>query len=109
MCVYQPIQAHNENLDVFLDLELLGLIFLFLLISRTYRKTANALEEKGETNKLLFVFLIMILLHNFTESALAKPTNLIWFLFLLTSIFIRKTITSDEESQKSHARHLLSR
>jgi O-antigen ligase len=85
---------HNGYIHVFLDLGLVGLALLFILIFHAYKKVINSFEETGEIAILLLVFIIMILLHNITESTLMRGTNLLWFLFLLSSIIVIKKTDS---------------
>lgn len=87
---WHPLNGHNGYIDIFLDLGLVGLILLFLLIIQTYRKAINSIGVKGKISSLLFVFLIMILLHNFTESSIGKGAHFLWLLFLLSSVTVVK-------------------
>lgn len=92
---FHPIQGHNGYLDVFLDLGLVGLILLLLVIVRTYRKTVGGFGGDWPYRTLLLVFFVMVLVHNFTEASIAKPTNLLWALFLLSAVCV-KTVTGAE-------------
>jgi len=90
---WRPINGHNGYIDIFLDLGLVGLALLLFLIVHTYRKAIKSIGRNGEFRSLLFVFLIMILLHNFTESSLGKGAHFLWLLFLLSSVVIVKRPT----------------
>ncbi len=87
---WRPTNGHNGYLDVFMDLGLAGLVLMIFLIFHTYTKTRNSVEENWGIGKLQLAFLIMILFHNITETSLALPTNLLWFLFLLSALAVKK-------------------
>jgi len=87
---FHPIQAHNGYIDVFLDLGIVGLIFLFLLIFHTYKKIMESFNENWKFAALMYVLFVTILFHNFTEATLARPANLLWALFLLSTIVTKK-------------------
>ncbi len=85
-----PTNGHNGYLDVFLDLGLVGLGLILLLIGSTYRKAFRALEAGTKTAQLKYIFLIMILFHNLTETTLALPTNLLWVTFFVIAMTVRR-------------------
>lgn len=98
---WRPLNGHNGYIDIFLDLGLVGLALLLFLIVQTYRKAIQSIGTNGKINGLLFVFLIMILLHNFTESSLGKEAHFLWLLFLLSSVVVvKKSPYLDVQSQQ---------
>lgn len=87
---WQPTNGHNGYLDVFLDLGLIGLALILALIVSTYRKSLRALETGAKIAQLKYIFLIMILFHNLTETTLALPTNLLWVTFFAIALTVRR-------------------
>ena len=87
---FGPTNAHNGYIDTFLDLGIIGLVFLILLIVQTFKKTLNIYIATKSFGKLMLILLVMILFHNFTESHILMPISFLWFLFLLLSISVAK-------------------
>lgn len=83
-----PTIAHNGYLEVFLDLGVVGLLFLLLFLAQTYRNIMFSFAEKPNFGRLKIVLFAMVLLANFTESNFGKANTLIWLLFLMSSIVI---------------------
>jgi len=92
---WQPTAGHNGYIDAFLDLGLVGLFLLVIFIIRSYKKMLNSIENKS-ISKLEITIFIMIVAHNVTESTLMKPTQFLWFLFLLCSIIAVKNHAEGE-------------
>jgi exopolysaccharide production protein ExoQ len=86
-----PTNGHNGYLDVYLDLGLIGLALLLLLIAQAYGKCLRGLAEGRKTAQLKYIFLIMIIFHNLTETTFGLPTNVLWILFMITASTIRRT------------------
>lgn len=86
---FHPVQGHNGYIDVFLDLGIVGIVLLLLLVVHTYRKILKAFGPHWPYETLMLVFFIMVLVHNLTEASIAKPTNLLWALFLLSTITVK--------------------
>jgi exopolysaccharide production protein ExoQ len=103
---WRPVSGHNGYIDIFLDLGLVGLALLLLLIVQTYRKAIQSISTDVRINGLLFVFLIMILLHNLTESSLpAGGPHFLWLLFLMPAIVVKKRPVSHDD-QRSQLREV---
>lgn len=87
---WRPVSGHNGYIDIFMDLGLFGMgIFIFVLAS-TLRKNLNALDTDPYSGKFLFALLLMILMHNFTESSFAKAVTFLWILFLFLTLKVSK-------------------
>ena len=78
---WNPGQAHNGYLDVYIDLGIVGLVFLICLIFLTYRNVLVNLRYDSDYGRYRLALLAMILIYNVTESGFIKPTSLLWFLF----------------------------
>jgi exopolysaccharide production protein ExoQ len=68
-------EAHNGYLDVFTELGIVGLVlFLGFLIS-SFRTAWRALDIDFEWAAFALCFLLVIVIHNITESSFLRPTN----------------------------------
>jgi len=79
---WQPIQAHNGYIEVYLNMGLLGLLFLFLLLWSTGRNIKETLIHDYDFGNLCLALFSGILFFNITEAAF-KPLHLMWNLLLL--------------------------
>jgi exopolysaccharide production protein ExoQ len=100
---FHPVQGHNGYLDVFLDLGIVGLALLLLLIYRTYKRCLEEYARRWQYATLMFVMFIMVLFHNFTEATIAKPTNLLWAIFLFSAISVKMLPRMPVEDTNSSA------
>lgn len=87
---FRVITAHNGYLEVFLELGIIGLILLLFLIIHSLQQAMTFLDEDYSLAILRLGFLSMVIFHNFTESTMGGGTNLLWFLFLLSSVILAK-------------------
>lgn len=94
---WNPGQAHNGYLDVYIDLGLIGVVLLISMIFNTYRNAVVNLRYDSDYGRLRMTLLAMILIYNITESSFMKPTALLWFLFLLISVNIPEKLPEGEE------------
>jgi exopolysaccharide production protein ExoQ len=86
---YTPIQqSHNGYVDIYIELGTLGLALLVCLIWSAYNDIKRKFASNLEYGTFRIVFLSVILLHNLTESSFGRPTQLMWFLFLLVCLNI---------------------
>jgi len=81
-----PEEAHNGYIEVFLELGLVGVaIFAPVLITgilNAWRK----MRVHFELGQLCVMMLVMMYIHNYSESGFPRPTYLTWFGFLLAVI-----------------------
>jgi exopolysaccharide production protein ExoQ len=96
--VWHPTNGHNGYLDTFLDLGIIGLIVLFFFLVRTYIKTKNGIEDHWGIVRLQLAFIVMILLHNVTETSLTMPTNYLWILVLMAALVVVKKRAPQESA-----------
>ena len=98
--VYTPIQqSHNGYIDIYIELGLLGLFLLGCLIWSAYTSIRQTVASNPEYGAFRIVFLAVILIHNLTESSFARPTQLMWFLFLLVCIAVATPIASSPRAR----------
>jgi O-antigen ligase len=83
---FKPNQAHNGYLEVFLNLGVTGLLLLMLVIWTAFRNLLRPSETDSEYAQFRLVLLVCALVSNWTEASFGRPTEFIWFLFLLVAI-----------------------
>ncbi|MEQ9562575.1 MAG: O-antigen ligase family protein [Woeseiaceae bacterium] len=86
---WQPNQAHNGYIEIFLNLGFIGLFLFIALMVSTIRKAAAGLTSKPdfEFSRLRLAILFAILSHNYTEATF-KGVHLLWTMFYLIAIDI---------------------
>jgi exopolysaccharide production protein ExoQ len=86
---WKPPHAHNEFLDVMLDLGLLGLApFALLLASSFVRAIAVALRRTARDQLFPLLFITFILLLSLAESRLLGRNSIYWVTFSALTIMI---------------------
>ena len=91
-----PESAHNGFLDVYLDVGLIGVILLCGVIISSYQNIARTLISDFEFVRIRLTLFLAAIVYNFTESSFTKPTNFIWFIFLLCVVVDRDSVTMKE-------------
>jgi O-antigen ligase len=84
--LWRPTQGHNGYIDVYLELGVIGLILLGGVVLSAYKDILKVLATDFEQGALRFLWLILIVLHNVTESSFLRGTVDMWFVFLLATI-----------------------
>jgi O-antigen ligase len=79
-------QAHNGYLDIFIELGAIGLLLFSLVIVEFFVKAIRVFRYDPHWGAFIVTFLIMSLVHNYTESSYLKSTALIWAIFCMLAI-----------------------
>lgn len=79
-------EAHNGYLDVFIEVGVVGLIFLVILIFIFFRKGIDMLRYDVEWGEFQIILLLMSLIHNITESSYLRPTLFIWNVLVMLMV-----------------------
>ena len=82
---WQPNEAHNGYLEIYLNLGLLGLFMLFGLIVATFRKIRLELLRNSDWARFRLGFLALMLFYNLTEATF-KGLSLTWFFFFIIAM-----------------------
>jgi O-antigen ligase len=82
------LQSHNGYIDIYLELGALGLILLAGLIRSAWKNIGVTLRSNIEYGMYRMAFLLAILMHNLTESSYGRPNHLLWFMFLLSCVYV---------------------
>jgi O-antigen ligase len=85
---WQPNEAHNGYLEIYLNLGLIGLLLLIGLFIATFRKIRTELLRNFEWGRFRLGFLVAVVLYNWTEAAF-RGLNLVWFAFYIIALDYR--------------------
>lgn len=85
-----PNQAHNGYIEVYLNLGIIGLVFLGMLIISSFLNISKNITQDYNAGVLGLAFLITLLIHNMTEAGF-KGAQFFWNVFLLYSIVYRQS------------------
>ena len=107
---WHPNEAHNNYLETYLNLGLVGLFLLIAWFIDTYRKARRDLLARLYWGRFRLAFLVAVLFYGWTEAAF-KATNTIWFIFFLVTMdypkaefaAVEQSLDSDcEEYENTH-------
>jgi len=82
---WQPNEAHNGYLEIYLNLGVIGLVLLSALIIATYRKASLDLLTNFQFGRFRLGFLAVIVAANWTEASF-KGLSPIWFVFYIIAM-----------------------
>jgi exopolysaccharide production protein ExoQ len=82
---WQPNEAHNGYLEIYLNLGMVGLLMLFGLLIATFRKIRLELFQKPYWARFELGFLTALVFYNLTEATF-KGLSLPWFIFFLVAV-----------------------
>lgn len=82
---WQPNQAHNGYLEIYLNLGYIGLFLFVGVIVKACNNCKKMLVIEFEYGRFLMAFLLVSLLYNITDASF-NGLHLIWLIFLLTVI-----------------------
>jgi O-antigen ligase len=76
-------EAHNGYLEVFLNLGLVGLVFLLIIIIKACANAWRAIPFDFDYARMRLILIIMILFHNIAEASFQRDNNVVWLVFLM--------------------------
>jgi exopolysaccharide production protein ExoQ len=91
---FGPNTAHSGYVDIILSLGIIGLAILIILIFKSIARLVKSEYLATNYGRIIFVFFIMALLRNITESSMMN-LSLSWFLFLLCTIRVINPLALD--------------
>lgn len=80
---WQPNEAHNGYLEVFLNLGWIGVVILCIILVTGYRTVIARLRRHAPEGSLMLAFFLAALVYNFTEAAFFQMMAPVWFVLLL--------------------------
>ena len=83
-----PQEAHNGYLEVFLELGFVGCALFLPVILSGLAGAWRVMRTNFELGQFCVTMLVVMLVHNYSESGFPRPTYLTWFGFLLPVINI---------------------
>jgi len=92
---WQPTEAHNGYIEIYLILGWIGLILLALVLATGYRKVIAAYRHKMPLSTLALAYFLVGLIYNFTEAAFFRMLAPVW-IFLLFAIVYASTNSGHE-------------
>jgi exopolysaccharide production protein ExoQ len=93
-------EAHNGYLDVFMELGVVGLILVALAVWMYFRKAKNELEENFHWGAFRMSYLVMFLLHNWTETTWLRSRETLWSLFVVLFVVYPQEWTGRVEDNR---------
>jgi exopolysaccharide production protein ExoQ len=88
------VQAHNGYLDIYVDGGIVGLFFLAYFIISAGMNSISALETRTLYDRVRFIFFIIPLAYNWTETAYLRA-GILWFVVILSSLIFVTEKSSD--------------
>jgi exopolysaccharide production protein ExoQ len=81
---FQPNQAHNGYIEVYLNLGLIGVLLAGIVLIALYRDTSIALANGPPFAPLAMAVLILFLPYNYTEAAI--KSSIMWYAVLVLTM-----------------------
>ena len=82
---WQPNEAHNGYLEIYLNLGWVGIFMLFGLIIATFRKIRLELFRNPDWGRYRLAFLAAMVFYNVTEATF-RGLSLTWFIFFIIAV-----------------------
>lgn len=76
-------EGHNGYLDTFVETGLIGLALLLFVIVSYVRRVIRGKRDDDDWASFRIVFLLMLVMHNFTETSFLRCSEHFWALFIL--------------------------
>jgi len=83
---WQPFEAHNGYIEIFLNLGWSGIALLAVVIGAGYRTVVAAFRRNSMMHSVLLSFFVVGLVYNFTEAALFRMMAPAWIFLLLAMV-----------------------
>ncbi|MDY7570127.1 O-antigen ligase family protein [Pseudomonas sp. CCC4.1] len=101
---FVPSDSHNGYIDLLLNL---GLVGALIYISILYRFLTNTRKTTSpEVRSLFYMFFLIYIISNFTESFFVKTSNITSFMFLLLYLYSYKHIKTTKPTLTTHYNHI---
>ena len=82
---FNPIQAHNGYIEIYLTLGCIGIALVIGQFVGTLQKIQRDLVRRFEFGRLRLAFLVAIIVYNYTE-AVFVTTSFLWTMFVLIAL-----------------------
>jgi O-antigen ligase len=99
-------EGHNGYLDVYVETGVVGVGLLLVAIASYARKACQERSYDYDWACFRIVFLLMLELHNFTESSLMRSSAHLWVLFIFMFVVfpgpVRRAVNAAKETPKGN-------
>jgi len=92
---WHPNEAHNGYLEVYLTLGWIGIALFAVFLLAGYRNIIAGFRRDPDIARLKLAFFVIVLIYNFTESAI-RETNPIWIMLLLAIVAVPEVLAPAE-------------
>jgi exopolysaccharide production protein ExoQ len=99
---WQPNEAHNGYLEVFLNLGWVGVMLLGVVIAMGYRNVTGSLRREPELGQLKLAYFVVGITYSFTEAGF-RLLNPVWICFMLGAIAIPKSLLRTRSVRRNSA------
>lgn len=95
---FKTITSHNGYLDLVLDIGLLGAALVIILFISSIIKTFSLFYKYKYNFNVLWIglFMISLIIYNFSESMILKENSLYWFLIVLIINYLGRNEIDDK-------------
>ncbi|MFZ4790772.1 MAG: O-antigen ligase family protein [Candidatus Competibacteraceae bacterium] len=83
-----PGESHNGYIEIFITTGIIGVIIFCSVVITAMKGAFRQSTEYFEYGLFRLIFLIIVLVHNYSEAGFLRPTHLMWFVFLLMAVNI---------------------
>jgi exopolysaccharide production protein ExoQ len=94
---WDPTSGHSGYIDMFVNTGFFGIVLMIVMIIATYRKVLRTVRINFDYGRLQMALLVMVIIHNITETSLVKPNAFLWILFLLVAAHIPQASMKEEK------------
>jgi exopolysaccharide production protein ExoQ len=97
---WSPWQSHNGYVETFLNLGWIGVTLLVLIILSALRGSFRTCLTDYDYGLWRLVLVICCLVENYAEAGFPRPTHVLWFTFLATSLNAAPRVQVEEDEQE---------
>jgi len=98
MFVWQPNEAHNGYIEVYLNLGWIGLSLLAVVLVSGYRRVVRGVRQDTDTGRLMLAYFVVAIIYNLTEAGF-RMFSPVWIAFLLSIAAVFKSQPESAMSQ----------
>jgi exopolysaccharide production protein ExoQ len=93
---WQPFQAHNGYLDVYLNFGIIGFILIITFMARLFYLSFHRLHQDFSEGRFWILFCGFMVILSFIESFLIRQNNIFWVLMIYAYILLNSQRTTSE-------------
>jgi exopolysaccharide production protein ExoQ len=97
-----PTETHNGYIEIFVELGIVGLVLFLPVILSGLAGAWRLMRADFEHGRFCVTLLIVMLIHNYSESGFPRATYLTWFVFLLAVLNVWSGVRETSEAAATH-------